>query len=111
MKVIENIKEICSERGISRKELAEKMGVDESNISRLLTGKRGLNINTLAKIAQILNLRPIDLYTWPDRYVKEEIQQEDVEAVIQIKLKPGLKERILREILGKEDLLLLDKNM
>lgn len=87
------------------------MGVDVSNVSRLLTGKRGLSIETLAKIAQTLNLRIIDLFTWPDRYVKDPNQNDDVEAVIQIKLKAGLKQRVLREILGKEDIVLLDKNM
>lgn len=111
MKVIENIKKIRTERGISRKEFAERLGIDESNVSRLENGKRGLEVDTLAKIAQILNLRIIDLFTWPDRYVKDPNQHEDVEAVIQIKLKEGLKQRVLREILGKEDILLLENNL
>ncbi len=110
MKVIENIKKIRMERNIPAKAVAENLGVDVSVISKIENGHRDLRVQELAKIAQSLGVRIIDLFTWPDRYIKDPNGQEDIEAIIQIKLKSSMKEKVLQEIFGKKDLELLEKN-
>lgn len=109
MKVIENIKEIMQERNVPTKVVANNLGVDVSTISKILNGHRELKVSELAKIAQSLEVRIIDLFTWPDKYVKNPNGQEDIEAILQIKLKSYMKEKVLQDIFGKKDLELLEK--
>lgn len=110
MKVIENIKRIRTERNIPVKVIAENLGVDVSTMSKIENGHRELKVAELAKIAQSLGVRIIDLFTWPDRYIKDPNGQEDIEAIIQIKLKSGMKEKVLQNIFGQKDLELLEKS-
>ncbi len=111
MKVTENITKIREELGISKSELAKRLGVSDSVVSRIESENRELKVSDLAKIAKALKVREIDLLTWPDRYVLDPNQHDEVEAILQIKLKQELKQRLLRELFDKEDIILLDKNM
>jgi transcriptional regulator with XRE-family HTH domain len=111
MEVIENIKRIRTELGISRKELAAAIGKSESIMSRIENGKMNLRVDDLAKIAHFFSLREIDLYTWPDRYVKDAGQEAETEAILQIKLKPRQKERILNDVFGKKLAKLIDQGI
>lgn len=109
MKVIENIKVIRQERNIPAKVIAENLGVDISVISKIENGKRDLKVSELAKIAQSLGVRIIDLFTWPDKYVLDPNAHEPIEAVLQIKLKSEVKEKVLETVFGKRDIELLSK--
>lgn len=109
MKVIENIKEIMLERNVPTKVIANDLGLDVSTISKIMNGHRELKVSELAKIAQSLEVRIIDLFTWPDRYVKNPNGEEDIEAILQIRLKSYMKEKVLQDIFGKKDLELLEK--
>lgn len=55
-------------KGITSKELAEKIGITEANLSILRTGKaKGIQFGTLSKICKVLDCQPGDLleYTPP----------------------------------------------
>lgn len=56
------IKEILIEKGMTSKELAEKMGKSKQYISNILTGGKGMSIATLADIAKILDVEFRDLF-------------------------------------------------
>lgn len=43
---------------ISRKELAERLGVSKSSISRILNGNRNMTLETLTKVAYALGCKP-----------------------------------------------------
>lgn len=49
--VAEDFWEILEKEGISRKELADRMGKKKSDISQLLSGDRNLSLRTIADIA------------------------------------------------------------
>ena len=55
----ENLKKIMSQRGATQREIAEKLGVTETTVSRYVTtGPKGRtpNVEGLAALAQILNV-------------------------------------------------------
>jgi putative transcriptional regulator len=62
------LSEILKERGMKQKDLAEKMGVHEQTISRLIGGVRQIDLTTLAKLCDALGVSVEDLL----RYVPEE---------------------------------------
>lgn len=54
------IKEILKEKGLTQKELADRMGVADMSLSRSLNGNP--NLSTLKKIAEVLNVNVSDLF-------------------------------------------------
>ena len=62
-----NLDRVMLERKISSKELAEKVGITQANLSILKTGKaRGIRFATLEKICQILNCQPGDILEYEE---------------------------------------------
>lgn len=70
-RVSENIKKSRSEQGLSQKQLAKKLGVSESFISEVESGRRVLNESTINRLTSILgiNLNDVNMY---DEDVKDE---------------------------------------
>lgn len=56
------IKEICSEKGINQKELAAKVELSTTSLSRIITGDQKPSLDTLEKIASALNVGISDLF-------------------------------------------------
>ena len=56
------IKEICSEKGITQKELAAKVELSSTSLSRIITGDQKPSLDTLEKIASALNVGISDLF-------------------------------------------------
>jgi transcriptional regulator with XRE-family HTH domain len=92
------IKEILNEKGMTSKELAEKMGKSKQYISNILTGGKGMSIATLVEIAKILDIEFRDLFAFTrDNHseingyikVKDEIYEirsyEDLEKIINLR--------------------------
>lgn len=50
------IKELRKERGMDAKELAQKIGIDAANLSRIEQGRFSVGIDILNKIAGVLNM-------------------------------------------------------
>ena len=57
------IKEICREKGIFLKDIAEKLGITEVGLSKSLNGDPG--VKRLQEIAKILNVPFTDLFEHP----------------------------------------------
>ncbi len=56
------LKEILKEKGVTGKELAEKVGVTANTISFIVTGKNYPSFDLLIKIAETLNVDIKDLF-------------------------------------------------
>lgn len=50
------IKELRKEHGLGAKDLAQKIGIDAGNLSRIEQGRFSVGIDTLNKIASVLNM-------------------------------------------------------
>jgi putative transcriptional regulator len=68
MPIIVNVDVMLAKRKMQSKELAEKLGITQANLSILKTGKaKGVRFDTLEAICNILNCQPGDIL----EYVKE----------------------------------------
>ena len=56
------IREKIKEKGMTNKEVAEILGIDQNTVSRYTTGRIKLSLEMAAKIAEILECKVDDLY-------------------------------------------------
>jgi putative transcriptional regulator len=62
MSIIVNLDVMLAKRKMRSKQLAERIGITEQNLSLLKSGKvRGVRFDTLNKICEALNCQPGDL--------------------------------------------------
>jgi putative transcriptional regulator len=68
MSIIVNLDVMLAKRKMRSKELAERIGITEQNVSLLKSGKvRGVRFDTLGKICEVLSCQPGDLLEYrPD---------------------------------------------
>ena len=65
MPIIVNLDVMLAKRKMRSKELAEKIGITEQNLSLLKSGKvRGVRFETLSAICKELQCQPGDLLEW-----------------------------------------------
>ena len=67
------INDILNKRGLKVKDLAEKLGMLQNNVSAIINEKRGISIPTLKRIADILEVDILDLFedNRPNHAVKD----------------------------------------
>ena len=56
------IKKLCAEKGITLKDLADKVGIAANTISMVNSGKTGFSLKTLQKIADVLGVTIGELF-------------------------------------------------
>jgi putative transcriptional regulator len=62
MRIILTLDVMLARRKMRSKELAERIGLSEQNLSHIRTGKvRGVRFDTLARICDVLDCQPGDL--------------------------------------------------
>lgn len=68
MPILVHLDLMLARRKMRSRELAERVGITEQNISLLKSGKvRGVRFETLARICEVLQCQPGDLLAWePD---------------------------------------------
>lgn len=60
-----NLEHVLEKKAMTSKELAEKIGITQANLSILKTGKaKGIRFNTLASICRILDCQPGDILSF-----------------------------------------------
>lgn len=65
MPIVVNLDVMLARRKMRSRELAERIGITEQNISLLKSGKvRGVRFDTLEKICEVLECQPGDLLEW-----------------------------------------------
>lgn len=99
-KIVENIREIRKSLGLNQEVIANAIGCDVSNWSKVEQGKQNIQIEDLEKIAHCLNVRVIDLFTYPDVYVKKGEAQDRISVIFEVS--PD-KRDILLNLVTKKD--------
>jgi putative transcriptional regulator len=62
MSIIVNLDVMLAKRKMRSKQLAERIGITEQNVSLLKSGRvRGVRFDTLSKICEVLNCQPGDI--------------------------------------------------
>lgn len=108
--VVKNITKLRETNGLSKRKLANELGINEASYGRIESGEIALSYDHLAKIANFYQMSVIDIITYPDIYVKkEETTSEPIEAILQIKLQRDKKDQVLKLIFGDNDIEILNK--
>jgi putative transcriptional regulator len=69
MPIIVNLDVMMAKRKIRSKELAERLGITEANLSILKTGKaKAVRFSTLEAICEILECQPGDILEFREEY-------------------------------------------
>lgn len=62
LRIVVTLDVMLARRKMKSKDLAERVGITEANLSLLRTGKvKGVRFETLAKICEVLECKPADL--------------------------------------------------
>jgi len=75
------IRELRKARKMTQEELAERIGIGTPNISYFETGKFSPAIETLQKIAQVLDVEVYELYMFKPLKSTNEIKTELINAI------------------------------
>lgn len=69
MPIIVNLDVMLARRKMRSRELADRIGITEQNVSLLKSGKvKGVRFETLERICQVLDCQPGDILEWqPDK--------------------------------------------
>jgi putative transcriptional regulator len=71
MTIIVNLDVMLAKRKMRSKELAERIGISEQNVSLLKSGKvRGVRFETLEKICQALDCQPGDILEYRPEHAR-----------------------------------------
>ncbi len=103
--IYKKLKQLRKERGLTLNTLAEKMGADYQQISRIERGKSRLTIDVLMKMAEALEIPLKDIVEGENRP-----QNEDNKVIAFASQKPDISvtQEMLATILEKIDLILYD---
>ena len=105
MEVHEAIKIIRLQKSINKQVIADALNLDVAVVSNIENGKRDLRVKELKIISNVLGISPVDLFTYQDKYVKLSQKEEDqTEAILQIKLTKEKKDQIMRMLFGHENI-------
>lgn len=107
--IICNIIKIRESQGLTKREVAKALNINEASYGRLEAGKIALSYNHLALIASRFDMTIIDILTYPDKYVKKEsTEAPPVEAILQIKLRNDTKDQVLKLVFGDNNIEILN---
>lgn len=112
--ILENVIKIRKNKGYSQDYLAGKLGMKQSGYALIEKGERGLQYELLLQIAVEFEMDIIDIITYPGKYIDSSTVLEntvyiDEKVTLQIELKKGKKEQVLKLVLGEDNLNVLNK--
>jgi len=67
--ILENIEIIRKQKGIKQSVMAEKLGINQSAYSNIVTRNTDIPFGRLSQIADILGVSVVDIITYPKRYI------------------------------------------
>ena len=78
-KFLEKIQEIAAQKGLKKKDLAQKIGTSASYITQLYRGHKLLNLMTLAKFQRVLDIE-FDIAIKGSEQIKNPVKEETIEV-------------------------------
>jgi len=99
-RLLANIVRIRQQKGFSQDYVANKLGKKQSGYALIENGNRGLDYEVLLQIAIILEMRVIDIITYPEVYNSG--KPSSTKVLVELDVTPdefiqmGLKDKIVR---------------
>ena len=78
-KFLEKVQEIATQKGLKKKDLAQKIGTSASYITQLYRGHKLLNLMTLAKLQKALDIE-FDIAIKGSEQIKNPVNEENIEV-------------------------------
>lgn len=110
--VIEKLRKIMIDKKITQYKMAEYAGIEPSQFSKVMNGSIQISLWQISNIATNLNMDIIDIFTYPDKYKKQDLRNhnnDDLKTTLTIELKAEMKRKILNALFDKDDLEILNK--
>lgn len=67
--VVEKLLKLMEDRNLSKAAFAELIGFEESKWNKISNRRQSLSVEELSKIATRLDMREIDIYTYPKKFL------------------------------------------
>jgi DNA-binding Xre family transcriptional regulator len=106
--VVENLNRIMNDKKLTKVAFANLIGFPEPKWNKISNGVQSLSVEDLSKIAENLQMRDIDILTYPKTYAEVGHINDGVKAQITVELKEELKSRVLNLIFGNKSLEILN---
>lgn len=98
--VVENLLKIMRDRKLNKVEFSELLGISESKWNKISNGNQELSISELSNFAIKLEMRDIDIYTYPIKYAEEnEVQTERISVTFEVS--PDKRDMLLKLVTKK----------
>ena len=109
--IIQQLRNIMNTMNIKQSTLAGYAGMTDSQFSKIMNYKVALSLRQLSNIATKLNMREIDIYTYPHKFIDpQELQRENsVKATLSIELSADKKDQVLKLVFGENNLEIFNK--
>ena len=107
--IIDQLIKIMNDRKLNKSTFAGLIGFPEAKWNKISNGNQSLSIDEFSFIAEKLQMREVDIFTFPDRLVLPDQKESDVKAQLTIELKEQVKEQVLALIFGNKHVELLKK--
>lgn len=108
--IVEKVRKIMKHNELTQVVMAEYLGTTPSQFSKILSGEVQISIWQISNLATNLNMREIDIFTFPDVYKNTSNKiEEPIEATLQIKLRKDKKDQVLKLVFGDNNLEILNK--
>ena len=103
--IMSNILKLMNTKGIDQAEIVRRTGIDKSTVSKLISGKTQLKVNTLSEISTAIGVPVVDIITYPEKYERVVSSgEEPAEVVVQLRLKKEKRDQVLRLVFGDNDI-------
>ena len=107
--IVVNLSKIMNDRGLRQNSFAAIDGFTPSKMTKILNGTQNLNFFEFSKIANFLNLREIDIITYPKIFTEKDISNNDVKVQLTVELKEHLRDNVLKMIFGNSNLEIINR--
>lgn len=107
--VIDNLIKIMNDRKLTKSAFADLIMFPEPKWNKISNGRQALSIDELSLIADKLQIREMDIYTYPKIYVEFDAKHDGIKAQLTIELKETLRQQVLELIFGNRNVELLNK--
>lgn len=104
-----NLEYYIGRSGLSQKNLAEKIGVSKGAITNWLNGSNSPNIEVLARLCQVLDVKMSDMLTRKDSVTTFSLSDHEKKVITAYRQQPSMQEAVDR-LLGIEQETIKEKH-
>ncbi|MBQ9475188.1 MAG: helix-turn-helix transcriptional regulator [Bacteroidales bacterium] len=105
-----NVVKLLQDRNLHNRDLADALDIDPGQVSRILNGKAMFTLAHIEKISRAFDLRPIDIFTYPDIYIKADgTDKGPAEVLLQLRLTQEKKDQVLKLVFGDNNIEIFNK--